>query len=123
VEVIAPATPAWAGGSPPTAVSVTQRTVTATTTNPARTVLNTRGRWTVLAVRCVTDTAVGGLPPAQAGVAGAITSTARQFGAALGRGPAALPRASHPGRLLVAACGLLLVPVALASRPRSRRQG
>lgn len=73
----------------------------------------------------ITNTAVSGLPPAQAGVAGAITSTARQFGAALGialagglvagTSPAGLARASHPGWLLVAACGLLLVPVALAS--------
>ncbi|MEU7423511.1 MFS transporter [Streptomyces sp. NPDC040750] len=76
----------------------------------------------------ITNTAVGGLPPAQAGVAGAITSTARQFGAALGialaggllagTGPTQLAHASRPGWLMVAACGLLLVPVALWSRPR-----
>ncbi|MFI5972521.1 MFS transporter [Streptomyces sp. NPDC051452] len=75
----------------------------------------------------ITNTAVGGLPPAQAGVAGAITSTARQFGAALGialaggllagTGPTQLAHASRPGWLMVAACGLLLVAVALWSRP------
>ncbi|MEU0009131.1 MFS transporter [Streptomyces sp. NPDC006314] len=80
----------------------------------------------------ITNTAVSGLPPAQAGVAGAITSTARQFGAALGialagglvagTSPAGLARASHPGWLLVAACGLLLVPVAFASGPRDGRR-
>lgn len=72
----------------------------------------------------LTNTAVSGLPPAQAGVAGAITSTARQFGAALGIAlagalvtgvaPAALAHATRPGWLLTAACGLLLLLVANA---------
>ncbi|MFJ8692295.1 MFS transporter [Streptomyces roseolilacinus] len=76
----------------------------------------------------ITNTAVSGLPPARAGVAGAITSTARQCGSALGialagglvagSGPAALAHATRPGWFLVAACGLLLFPVAYASRPR-----
>jgi EmrB/QacA subfamily drug resistance transporter len=75
----------------------------------------------------LTNTAVSGLPPARAGVAGAITSTARQFGAAVGialagglvagSGPAALAHASRPGWFLVAACGLLLLLVARAARP------
>lgn len=75
----------------------------------------------------LTNTAVSGLPPARAGVAGAITSTARQLGAAVGialagglvagSGPAALARASRPGWMLVAACGLLLLLVARAARP------
>ncbi|MCP9963537.1 MFS transporter [Streptomyces somaliensis] len=75
----------------------------------------------------ITNTAVSGLPPARAGVAGAITSTARQFGAALGiavagglaagSGPDALTRATRPGWFLVAACGALLFLVARASRP------
>lgn len=75
----------------------------------------------------ITNTAVGGLPPERAGVAGAITSTARQVGSALGiaiagglvanASPAALARASHPGWLVVAACGLLLFLVARASQP------
>ncbi|MER6279587.1 MFS transporter [Streptomyces sp900105245] len=76
----------------------------------------------------LTNTAVSGLPPARAGVAGAITSTARQFGAALGIAlagafvsgteSAGLARASRPGWLLVAACGLLLLTVALATGGR-----
>ncbi|MFE0515992.1 MFS transporter [Streptomyces sp. NPDC058964] len=76
----------------------------------------------------ITNTAVSGLPPTRAGVAGAITSTARQFGAALGiaiagglvtaTGPAQLAHASRPGWILVAACGILLFLVARTSRPR-----
>ncbi|MGW4896439.1 MFS transporter [Kitasatospora sp. NPDC004240] len=72
----------------------------------------------------ITNTAVSGLPPARAGVAGAITSTARQLGAALGiaiagalvagTAPEELAEASRPGWMLVAACGLLLV--ALSAR-------
>lgn len=79
----------------------------------------------------ITNTAVSGLPPARAGVAGAITSTARQFGAAIGiavagglvagAAPAELAHATRPGWLLVALCGLLLYPVALASRQRRPR--
>ncbi|GHH56506.1 MFS transporter [Streptomyces candidus] len=75
----------------------------------------------------LTNTAVSGLPPSRAGVAGAITSTARQLGAALGiavaggliagAGPAGLAAASRPGWLLVAACGLFLLVVARASQP------
>ncbi|MFG1656665.1 MFS transporter [Micromonospora chersina] len=74
----------------------------------------------------ITNTAVSGLPPARAGVAGAITSTARQLGSAVGIavaggllaevGPAGLARASRPGWLLVAACGLFLFVVAQAAR-------
>ncbi|MEU5256272.1 MFS transporter [Streptomyces longwoodensis] len=55
----------------------------------------------------ITNTAVNGLPPARAGVAGAITSTARQLGAALGIAlagglataatPSGLAHASRPG--------------------------
>ncbi|HET6858515.1 MAG TPA: MFS transporter [Streptomyces sp.] len=75
----------------------------------------------------LTNTAVGGLPPSQAGVAGAITSTARQVGSAVGVavagalvagvGPTGLARASHMGWLLVGACGLFLFAVARASQP------
>ncbi|MFD3513799.1 MFS transporter [Streptomyces sp. NPDC058657] len=75
----------------------------------------------------LTNTAVSGLPPTRAGVAGAITSTARQVGAAVGiaaagglvagAGPAGLAAASRPGWLLVAACGLFLLVVARASPP------
>ncbi|WP_437084004.1 MFS transporter [Streptomyces sp. enrichment culture] len=74
----------------------------------------------------LTNTAVGGLPPSRAGVAGAITSTARQVGSAVGiavagglvadAAPAALAGASRPGWLLVAGCGLVLLLAARASR-------
>ncbi|KUH35669.1 MFS transporter [Streptomyces kanasensis] len=74
----------------------------------------------------ITNTAVSGLPAQRAGVAGAITSTARQFGAAVGIAvagglvagvpPAGLAHASRPGWFVVAACGALLFLVARASR-------
>ncbi|MFD9096925.1 MFS transporter [Streptomyces collinus] len=80
----------------------------------------------------ITDTAVGGLPAARAGVAGAITSTARQLGAALGvalagglvagTGPDRLAHATRPGWLLVAGCGLLLLLPARAARSGTERQ-
>ena len=78
----------------------------------------------------ITNTAVAGLPAERAGVAGGITSTARQFGAALGvavagglvagAGPAGLAQASRPGWVLVAGCGLLLLAVARVSPTRGR---
>ncbi|MGV9265967.1 MFS transporter [Kitasatospora sp. NPDC003701] len=81
----------------------------------------------------ITNTAVGGLPPARAGVAGAITSTARQIGAAIGIAvagglvvgvdPDGLAGASRPGWLLVTACGLFLVVVARASGPGQHDKG
>ncbi len=78
----------------------------------------------------ITNTAVAGMPPAQAGVAAAIASTSRQFGqtlgvaivgalaaasldAARGGGPAALP--SDVGWWLITACGLLVVGLAFFS--------
>ncbi|MFJ4870027.1 MFS transporter [Streptomyces sp. NPDC088757] len=80
----------------------------------------------------LTHTAVGGLPPSRAGVAGAITSTARQLGAAVGiaaagglvasAAPADLAAATRPGWLLVTACGLVLLAAARTagtSRPRT----
>jgi MFS family permease len=67
----------------------------------------------------ITNTAVSALPPARAGLAGGITSTARQVGSALGiaaagslivdASPAQLAQASRPGWLLVAGCGLLVL--------------
>jgi hypothetical protein len=61
-------------------------------------------------------------------VAGAITSTARQLGAALGIAlagglvtaatPAGLAHASRPGWVLVAACGGLLLLLARTARPK-----
>ena len=75
----------------------------------------------------ITNTAVSGLPPARAGVAGAITSTARQVGSAIGVAIAGglvtgvtapdLAVATHPGWLIVTACGLFLLLVARATRP------
>lgn len=81
----------------------------------------------------ITNTAVNGLPSARAGVAGAITSTARQLGSALGialagglvtaAGPPELAHASRPGWILVATCGLLLFLVAHTSRPKEATTG
>jgi EmrB/QacA subfamily drug resistance transporter len=73
----------------------------------------------------ITNTAVSSLPPARAGVAGGITSTARQLGSALGIAaagsiitgapPAHLAQASHPGWLLVVGCGLLVMVMTFAA--------
>ena len=78
----------------------------------------------------ITNTAVSGLPPERSGVAAAITSTARQVGSAIGIAiagglvtgvtPDGLARASHPGWLIVTACGLFLFAVAQAARPSGR---
>jgi MFS family permease len=78
----------------------------------------------------ITNTAVGGLPRARAGVAGGVTSTARQFGAALGialaggivadTAPTGIAHATRPGWLLVAGCGLLLLLIARASPGHAR---
>ncbi|MFJ8435287.1 MFS transporter [Kitasatospora sp. NPDC094019] len=76
----------------------------------------------------ITNTAVGGLPADRAGVAGAITSTARQLGSAVGiaiagglvagAAPAGLAAASRTGWAVVTACGLFLLVVARAARRR-----
>jgi MFS family permease len=81
----------------------------------------------------ITNTAVDGLPPARAGVAGAITSTARQLGSALGialagglvtaTSPAGLAHASRPGWVLVATCGVLVFLVAHVSRAKEATTG
>ncbi|MFD0267504.1 MFS transporter [Streptomyces sp. NPDC127106] len=81
----------------------------------------------------LTDTAVGGLPKSRAGVAGAVTSTARQVGSAVGialagglvagAGPGGLAAASRPGWGLVAGCGLFLLAVARASRGTAAAAG
>ncbi|MFD6889491.1 hypothetical protein [Streptomyces sp. NPDC059957] len=78
----------------------------------------------------LTHTAVGGLPPSRAGVAGAVTSTARQVGSAVGiavagalaagAGPDGLAKASRPGWLLVTACGLFLLAAARACGAKHR---
>ncbi|WP_433192767.1 MFS transporter [Nocardia sp. CA-107356] len=77
----------------------------------------------------ITNTAVSGLPADQAGVAGGITSSARQFGAALGIAIAgaivtgaadtALAHASRPGWIVVAVCGLVVVGVGRVSASRA----
>lgn len=64
-------------------------------------------------------------------MAGAITSTARQVGAAVGiavagglvagASPVGLAAETRPGWLLVSACGLFLLVVARAAGPRSAR--
>ncbi|QNE79444.1 DHA2 family efflux MFS transporter permease subunit [Streptomyces finlayi] len=84
----------------------------------------------------ITTTAVSALPPARAAVAGGITSTARQFGAALGIAiagalvtatqPTELAHATRPGWALVAACGALLFLFAHTShrrKPTTRESG
>ncbi|MFJ6937606.1 MFS transporter [Streptomyces sp. NPDC101132] len=78
----------------------------------------------------ITNTAVSGLPPDRAGVAGAITSTARQLGSAVGvavagglvasAAPAGLAAASRPGWALVTACGALLLGLAYTTARRPR---
>ncbi|NKX86184.1 MFS transporter [Nocardia coubleae] len=80
----------------------------------------------------ITTTAVSGLPADRAGVAGGITSTARQFGAALGVAVAGgfiggaaqteLAQAARPGWLLVGCCGLLVM-VAAGFAPSERGPG
>jgi EmrB/QacA subfamily drug resistance transporter len=78
----------------------------------------------------ITNTAVSGMPPAQAGVAAAIASTSRQTGTALGiaiagalavpagGAPAALAAASHTGWWIIAACGAIVVALALLTTSR-----
>jgi EmrB/QacA subfamily drug resistance transporter len=68
----------------------------------------------------ITNTAVSGMPPAQAGVAAAVASTSRQIGASLGiaiigaiavagaGSPDALAAAGHVGWWIVAGCGALV---------------
>ena len=73
----------------------------------------------------LTNTAVSDLPRSQAGVAGGITSAARQVGSAVGIvlagglvacvAPTGIAEASRTGWLLVTVCGLLLLAAALTS--------
>jgi EmrB/QacA subfamily drug resistance transporter len=83
----------------------------------------------------ITDTAVSGMPRAQAGVAAAIASTSRQVGAALGvavigaavvsqlSGPAAggFAEASRTGWWIVVGCGLAVLVLGLATTGRRAR--
>jgi EmrB/QacA subfamily drug resistance transporter len=73
----------------------------------------------------ITNTAVSGMPPAQAGVAAAIASTSRQVGSSLGiaivgavavaraGSPAVLAAASHTGWWIIAGAGLLVMVLGL----------
>jgi EmrB/QacA subfamily drug resistance transporter len=73
----------------------------------------------------ITNTAVSGMPPAQAGVASAVASTSRQIGQSLGvaivgavavsgtTSRLGLATASHPGWWIVAGCGLLIVALGI----------
>jgi hypothetical protein len=76
----------------------------------------------------ITNTAVSGMPPDQAGVAAAIASTSRLVGISLGvaiigsivvsgehAAHASIAAASHPGWWISVGCGLLVVVLGLAS--------
>jgi EmrB/QacA subfamily drug resistance transporter len=75
----------------------------------------------------ITNTAVSGMPPAQAGVASAVASASRQVGQSLGvavvgavavgsaTGGDAVATASHPGWWIVAGCGAGIVVLAFVS--------
>jgi EmrB/QacA subfamily drug resistance transporter len=79
----------------------------------------------------ITNTAVSGMPPDQAGVAAAIASTSRQIGATLGIaviGAIAVAHAGsavagHTGWWIVAGCGALVLALGVASTSRSARAG
>ncbi|MDF2895070.1 MAG: drug resistance efflux protein [Rhodococcus erythropolis] len=81
----------------------------------------------------ITNTAVNGLPRSQAGLVGGITSSARQFGAALGVALAGgmiagsaqsdIAEASRAGWILVVACGLVVLVIALASGGSEKTKG
>ena len=75
----------------------------------------------------ITNTAVSGMPPAQAGVAAAIASTSRQIGASLGvaivgavavsrtASPSALASASHSGWWIIAGFGAAVAVLGLVT--------
>ena len=73
----------------------------------------------------ISNTAVSGMPPAQAGVAASIASTCRQVGATLGvavigllaagRAVAGFVTASHGGWAVVCGCGLAVLLLGVAS--------
>ncbi|MEN0015823.1 MAG: MFS transporter [Solirubrobacteraceae bacterium] len=79
----------------------------------------------------ITNTAVSGMPPAQAGVASAVASTSRQTGqsigvavfgsvavAAAGASPATITESSHVGYWIVFGCGLVIVALSWLSTGR-----
>jgi hypothetical protein len=83
----------------------------------------------------ITNTAVSGMPRAQAGVAAAVASTSRQIGTSLGvavvgsvvtsglHGPlrTGLALASHTGWWVIAGCGLAVLIVGLVTTGRWAR--
>jgi MFS family permease len=75
----------------------------------------------------ITNTALSGMPRDQAGVAGAIASTCRQTGAAVGvavtgaiiaAGSAGFVHASHAAWTVVAACGVAVILLGMVSTGR-----
>ena len=84
----------------------------------------------------ITNTAMAGMPRAQAGVAAAVASTSRQVGASLGvavigsavvsvmTGPirTGFTQASHVGWWLIAGCGLIVLTVSLLTTGRWARE-
>ena len=77
----------------------------------------------------ITNTAVAGMPPAQAGVAAAIASTSRQIGQTLGvaiigaiaaphLGTTDIATASHVGWWIIAACGAVMLVLAFVTTTR-----
>jgi MFS family permease len=75
----------------------------------------------------ITNTALSGMPRDQAGVAGAIASTCRQTGAALGvavtgviiaTGSAGFVHASHAAWAVVAGCGVMVIVLGMVSTGR-----
>jgi EmrB/QacA subfamily drug resistance transporter len=72
----------------------------------------------------ITNTAVSGMPPSQAGVASAVASTSRQVGASLGVAVVgvtlhgALPTDHHAGWWIIAACGAAVFVLGLATTTR-----
>jgi EmrB/QacA subfamily drug resistance transporter len=84
----------------------------------------------------ISAVAVAGMPRAQAGVAGGITSAGRQAGQSVGVSVAGailadrlhgtirdgFAGASHPAWLLIAVCGLAVLPLSLLSAPSVRRR-
>jgi EmrB/QacA subfamily drug resistance transporter len=78
----------------------------------------------------ITNTAVSGMPPAQAGVAAAVASTSRQLGLTLGvaiigalavtraGAPAALVSSSHTGWSIITGCGLLVAVLGFVTTTR-----
>jgi hypothetical protein len=75
----------------------------------------------------ITNTALSGMPRDQAGVAGAIASTCRQTGAALGvavtgaiiaASSAGFVHASHAARAVLAGCGVMVMLLGMVSTGR-----